>query len=89
MGVLTIFVAQTHIFMTLDGIPHIKHAQSDNFFLLCSPCAIESEDMAMRIAERVVNITDKLEIPYIFKEALKKQTEVELTASQVLVMKKH
>ena len=72
MGVLTIFVAQTHIFMTLDGIPHIKHAQSDNFFLLCGPCAIESEDMAMRIAERVVNITDKLEIPYVFKGSFKK-----------------
>ena len=72
MGVLTIFVAQTHIFMTLDGIPYIKHAQSDNFFLLCGPCAIESEDMAMRIAERVVNITDKLEIPYVFKGSFKK-----------------
>ena len=58
--------------MTLDGISHIKHAQSDNFFLLCGPCAIESEDMAMRIAERVVNVTDKLEIPYVFKGSFKK-----------------
>ena len=71
MGVLTIFVAQTHIFMTLDGIPHIKHAQSDNFFAF-GPCAIEREDMAMRIAERVVNITDVLEIPFIFKGSFKK-----------------
>ena len=40
---------------------------SDNFFLLAGPCVIEGEDMALRIAERVVKITDKLGIPYIFK----------------------
>ena len=53
-------------------IPKLKHTQSDNFFLLCGPCAIEGEDMALRIAEKVINITDKLEIPYIFKGSFKK-----------------
>ena len=37
-GGFNLFVAQTHIFMTLDGIPHIKHAQSDNFFALWPMC---------------------------------------------------
>ncbi|MGB0896744.1 MAG: 3-deoxy-8-phosphooctulonate synthase [Flavobacteriaceae bacterium] len=58
--------------MNLDVIPHIKHTSSNNFFLLAGPCAIESEDMAMRIAEKVIGITDKLEIPYIFKGSFKK-----------------
>ncbi|MCH9661151.1 MAG: 3-deoxy-8-phosphooctulonate synthase [Bacteroidetes bacterium] len=58
--------------MNLDLIPNIKHTQSNNFFLLGGPCAIEGEDMALRIAEKVVNITDKLEIPYIFKGSFKK-----------------
>ncbi|ADV47872.1 2-dehydro-3-deoxyphosphooctonate aldolase [Cellulophaga algicola DSM 14237] len=58
--------------MNLDKIPQIKHTNSDNFFLLCGPCAIEGEDMAMRIAERIVEITDKLKIPYIFKGSFKK-----------------
>jgi len=58
--------------MTLDLIPNIKHTSSNNFFLLSGPCAIESEDMAMRIAEKVIGITDKLEIPYIFKGSFKK-----------------
>ncbi|WP_299364529.1 3-deoxy-8-phosphooctulonate synthase [Winogradskyella sp.] len=53
-------------------IPKIKHADSDNFFLLCGPCAIEGEDMALRIAEQVVSITDKLQIPYVFKGSFKK-----------------
>ena len=31
--------------------------KSDNFFLLAGPCVIEGEDMALRIAERVVTIS--------------------------------
>ncbi len=58
--------------MSLSVIPNIKHLNSNNFFLLAGPCAIESEDMALRIAERVVKITNKLEIPYVFKGSFKK-----------------
>lgn len=58
--------------MNLDLIPKIKHTQSNNFFLLAGPCAIEGEDMALRIAEKIVGITNKLEIPYIFKGSFKK-----------------
>lgn len=58
--------------MNLNKIPRIKNADSDNFFLLAGPCAIENEDMALRIAEKVVEITTRLEIPYIFKGSFKK-----------------
>jgi 2-dehydro-3-deoxyphosphooctonate aldolase (KDO 8-P synthase) len=58
--------------MPLHNIPRLKHTDSDNFFLLAGPCAIESEDMALRIAERVVQITDHLKIPFIFKGSFKK-----------------
>ena len=58
--------------MDLSLIPNIKHTNANNFFLLAGPCAIESEEMAMRIAEKVISITDKLEIPYIFKGSFKK-----------------
>lgn len=58
--------------MNVSKIPQIKHTGTNNFFLLCGPCAIEGEDMALRIAERVVTITDKLEIPYVFKGSFKK-----------------
>jgi len=56
----------------VENIPLIKNTDSDNFFLLAGPCAIEGEDMAMRIAEKVVAITDKLKIPYVFKGSFKK-----------------
>ncbi len=58
--------------MNLNVIPNIKHTNSNNFFLLAGPCAIESETMALRIAEKVISITDKLEIPYVFKGSFKK-----------------
>ena len=58
--------------MKLNLIPQIKYASSNNFFLLSGPCAIEGEEMAMRIAEKITTITDKLEIPYIFKGSFKK-----------------
>ena len=58
--------------MDLSYIPNIKHQDSNNFFLLAGPCAIEGEDMALRIAEKVVSITNDLKIPYVFKGSFKK-----------------
>ena len=58
--------------MDLSYIPNIKHQDSNNFFLLAGPCAIEGEDMALRIAEKVVSITNDLNIPYVFKGSFKK-----------------
>ncbi len=58
--------------MDLHTIPKLKHPNSNNFFLLAGPCAIEGEDMALRIAEKVIEITNKLEIPYVFKGSFKK-----------------
>jgi 2-dehydro-3-deoxyphosphooctonate aldolase (KDO 8-P synthase) len=58
--------------MNIQNIPQIKHTNSNNFFVLAGPCAIEGEEMAMRIAEKLVGITDKLQIPYVFKGSFKK-----------------
>jgi 2-dehydro-3-deoxyphosphooctonate aldolase (KDO 8-P synthase) len=58
--------------MDINLIPNIKHTDSNNFFLLAGPCAIESEEMAMRIAEKIVKITDDLKIPFVFKGSFKK-----------------
>ncbi|MGL5959027.1 MAG: 3-deoxy-8-phosphooctulonate synthase [Phocaeicola sp.] len=46
--------------------------QSDNFFLLAGPCVIEGEEMTLHIAEKSLNITQKLGIPYVFKGSYKK-----------------
>jgi 2-dehydro-3-deoxyphosphooctonate aldolase (KDO 8-P synthase) len=54
------------------NIPKLKHTNTNNFFLMAGPCAIEGEDIALRIVEKIVKITDKLQIPYIFKGSYKK-----------------
>lgn len=58
--------------MIQENIPGIKHANSNNFFLLAGPCAIEGEDIALRIAERISVIADRLAIPYVFKGSYRK-----------------
>jgi len=58
--------------MKLEKIPQLQHINSNNFFLLAGPCAIEGEEMALRIAEKVLEITDKLKIPFVFKGSFKK-----------------
>ena len=50
----------------------LKTSQTNNFFLLAGPCVIEGEDMALNIAEHIVKITRRLDIPYIFKGSYRK-----------------
>ena len=45
---------------------------NDNFFLLAGPCVIESEEVIMNTAEKVVRICEKLQIPLVFKSSYRK-----------------
>ncbi len=56
----------------LNSIPKLKHLNSGNFFLLAGPCVLEDEKMAFPIAEKILEITNKLQIPFIFKASYKK-----------------
>jgi 2-dehydro-3-deoxyphosphooctonate aldolase (KDO 8-P synthase) len=58
--------------MNVNPLSGIKHANSSNFFLMAGPCAIEGEEMALQIAERIIEITDKYKIPFIFKGSYRK-----------------
>lgn len=51
---------------------NLDYLKSDNFFLLAGPCVIEGEEMALRIAEHIKKITDRLGIPYVFKGSYRK-----------------
>lgn len=50
----------------------VNELKNDNFFLLAGPCVIEGEEMALRIADTMVSITSRLDIPYIFKGSYRK-----------------
>lgn len=60
--------------MTLEYFKSNKN----NFFLLAGPCLIEGEKMAFNIAEKVTEITQKLNIPYVFKGSFKKANRSKL-----------
>ena len=62
----------SHISTMLNYLDKLKNTDSGNFFLMAGPCAIEGEDIAMRIADKIISITDKLQIPYIFKGSYRK-----------------
>ncbi len=49
-----------------------QNTSSNNFFLMAGPCVIESEEVIMATAEKVVAICDKLNIPLIFKSSYRK-----------------
>lgn len=53
--------------VTLDSLIRTPH-----FFLMAGPCIIEGEEMALQIAERITEITNRLQIPYIFKGSYRK-----------------
>lgn len=53
-------------------ISYLKSSATDNFFLLAGPCVIEGEEMALQIAEHLLNITSKLHIPFVFKGSYRK-----------------
>ncbi len=57
---------------TIRTIPQIRHTASGIFFLIAGPCVVESRELCFEIAEKIIKITDRLEIPYIFKSSYKK-----------------
>jgi 2-dehydro-3-deoxyphosphooctonate aldolase (KDO 8-P synthase) len=60
------------------SIPNIKHTDSGNFFLIAGPCIIENDKNPFEIAEKLIKITDKLEIPFLFKASYRKANRSKL-----------
>ncbi|MEO5581543.1 MAG: 3-deoxy-8-phosphooctulonate synthase [Saprospiraceae bacterium] len=53
-------------------LPLLQHKESTSFFLIAGPCVVESRDLLFTVAETVLEITNKLRIPYIFKSSYRK-----------------
>jgi 2-dehydro-3-deoxyphosphooctonate aldolase (KDO 8-P synthase) len=56
----------------MNEIFHNQQYTKNNFFLIAGPCITESEELVMEVAEKVLAICTKLEIPYIFKASYRK-----------------
>ena len=53
-------------------ISNLQHCDSGNFFLIAGPCVVESEEICFHIAEKVSALSQKWQVPYIFKASYRK-----------------
>ena len=58
--------------MILNEIP------KDKFLLIAGPCAIEGEEISIKIAEKLLSITSKLSLPLVFKGSYRKANRTRL-----------
>ena len=58
--------------MNIPKLSRLKYTDTDHFFLIAGPCAIEGEEDANTIATSLVELTDRLHIPFIFKGSYRK-----------------
>jgi 2-dehydro-3-deoxyphosphooctonate aldolase (KDO 8-P synthase) len=56
----------------MNTLEYLKSSKANNFFLLAGPCVIEGEEMAFDIARTIKAITDRLDIPFVFKGSYRK-----------------
>jgi 2-dehydro-3-deoxyphosphooctonate aldolase (KDO 8-P synthase) len=56
----------------MKSLEQLKHTESGNFFLIAGPCVVESEENVFEIACTIKEITDRLQIPFIFKASYRK-----------------
>lgn len=50
----------------------LKYTETGNFFLIAGPCVIEDRENPFVVCQRLVEITDRLHIPFAFKASYRK-----------------
>ena len=58
--------------VSYPDLPLMRHTANGNFFLIAGPCVIEDEKSPFLIAERLLEICDRLQIPFAFKASYRK-----------------
>lgn len=58
--------------MIYPDVPKLKYTETGNFFLIAGPCVIEDKVVPIEIVERLIDITDRLRIPFLFKASYRK-----------------
>jgi 2-dehydro-3-deoxyphosphooctonate aldolase (KDO 8-P synthase) len=55
-----------------DVIPSISFGEGDGFLLVAGPCVVEGRDMVMNIAEHIKGLSEKYQLPFVFKASYRK-----------------
>ncbi len=58
--------------MMYPNIPKLKHTETGHFFLIAGPCVVEDKVVPYEIVEHLVEITERLQIPFAFKASYRK-----------------
>lgn len=58
----------------------VKAGLEESLFVIAGPCVIEDKDTCRRIAEQILNITQKLRIGYIFKASFDKANRTSISS---------
>jgi len=53
-------------------ITGLKHTAGNGFMLIAGPCVVESRDLVFEVAEKVVNLTEKFQLPFVLKASYRK-----------------
>jgi 2-dehydro-3-deoxyphosphooctonate aldolase (KDO 8-P synthase) len=61
-------------------IKELKYTQTGNFFLIAGPCVIEDHENPFEVCQRLVEITDRLHIPFAFKASYRKANRSSVTS---------
>ena len=59
-------------FSLKDFIPGIDSSSFNNIFLFAGPCVVESRELVLKTADRVIKTARDLEIPVVFKASYRK-----------------
>lgn len=54
------------------NIPGLKFSESGNFLLIAGPCVIESEKVIFETADQLKMLSDKYQLPFVFKSSYRK-----------------
>ncbi|MCX6302836.1 MAG: 3-deoxy-8-phosphooctulonate synthase [Bacteroidia bacterium] len=54
------------------NIPGIRYGETDNFLLIAGPCVVESEEIVFQIAEHLIKLSEKYQLPLVFKASYRK-----------------
>jgi 2-dehydro-3-deoxyphosphooctonate aldolase (KDO 8-P synthase) len=63
---------------TILSVPQIRNTHDGNFFLIAGPCVIEGRELCFEVAGKILEITNKFKIPFIFKSSYKKANRSKL-----------
>ena len=67
---------------------NITIGKTKELSLISGPCAIENEDISMKVAERICKITENLPVSYIFKSSFDKANRSSLTSERGIGLNK-